>query len=272
MSTDTRIIARLDIKGERLVKGVQLEGIRALGEPKAFAKQYYEAGIDELIYLDVVASLYGRNSLLEFVRATAECLFVPLAVGGGLRTLQDIRDALNSGADKVALNTAAVHNPDLISEAASCFGSSTIVISIEAKKRKDHTYEVYVDGGREPTGRDPVAWARQAAEAGAGEILLTSIDRDGTGLGFDCPLTREIADLVSIPVIASGGAGSVSDVLEVITAGHADAVAVASMLHYGLLGTAPPWKARSRPSQSTASVGEIRAALSGGVPAGANID
>jgi len=227
-----RVIARLDIKGPDLVKGIHLEGLRVLGRPERFARHYYEEGADELIYMDVVASLYGRNSLFDLVSRTASEVFVPLTVGGGLRTLEDIRTMLRAGADKVAINTAAIRRPEFIREAAQAFGSSTIVVSIEAIQRGEGAWEAYTDNGRERTGVDAVAWAREAVALGAGEILLTSIDREGTGKGFDLELTRTVADAVDVPVIASGGAGRAEDVLEVVLAGHADAVALASIVHY----------------------------------------
>jgi cyclase len=231
-----RLIARLDIKGPNLVKGIRLEGLRVLGRPERFASAYYEQGADELLYMDVVASLYGRNSLLDMVRKTAQAIFIPLTVGGGLRSIDDIREALRAGADKVSINTAAVHNPELIREASRRFGSSTIVVSIEAIRSRAGTYEAYVDNGRQQTGLDAIEWATRAAEMGAGELLVTSIDREGTGGGFDLDLTRRIADAVPIPVIACGGAGTVAHVAEAVTEGRADAVAVASLVHYELLG------------------------------------
>ncbi len=234
-----RIIPRLEIKGPNLVKGIHFEGLRVLGKPEVFARHYFEAGADELIYVDVVASLYGRNSLLELVERTARETFVPLCVAGGLRTLDDIRDVLRAGADKVALNTAVVNDPDLIAKAALKFGSSTIVVSIEAIKRPDGTYEAYTDFGRESSGVEALAWAGRAVELGAGELLVTSIDRDGSGRGFDLELTRKIAAAVPVPVIAGGGAGSMEDVAMVIDEGRADAVSLASLFHYHLVATMP---------------------------------
>ncbi len=227
-----RIIPRLDIKGPNLVKGVHLEGLRVLGKPHRFARHYYESGADELIYMDVVASLYGRNSLLHIVEQTAREIFIPLTVGGGLRTLDDIRTVLRAGADKVSLNTAALRSPALIRDAARQFGSSTVVVSIEAKRHSDGSYEAYVDNGRERTGVSVFTWAERAAESGAGEILLTSIDREGAGDGFDLELTRRVAESVQIPVIACGGAGRIEHIREVVTSGRADAVSLAAMLHY----------------------------------------
>jgi imidazole glycerol-phosphate synthase subunit HisF len=235
----TRIIPRLDIKGPNLVKGIHLEGLRVLGRPEYFARRYYEEGADELLFMDVVASLYGRNSLLDIVQRTANEIFIPLAVGGGLRSLDDIRAVLRAGADKVTLNTAAVRRPELIREASRRFGSSTIVLSIEAIRRPDGSYEAYTDNGREKTGVDAVAWAVRGAELGAGEIALTSIDREGTGRGYDLELTARVARAVPIPVIACGGAGSVEHVGDGLAAG-ASAAAVASLLHYELIRRPDP--------------------------------
>jgi cyclase len=228
----TRIIPRLDIKGPNLVKGVHLEGLRVLGKPQHFARHYYEQGADELLYIDIVASLYERNSLLDIVERTAREIFIPLTVGGGLRTLEDIRLVLRAGADKVAINTAAVRRPEFLREAVRRFGSSTIVVSIEAIRKADGNWEAYTDNGRERTGLDVVQWATRVSELGAGELLLTSIDRDGTGRGYDIELTRRISEIVPIPVIASGGAGNVNHVAEVLESGRADAACVASLLHY----------------------------------------
>jgi cyclase len=239
-----RVIPRLDIKGPNLVKGIHLEGLRVLGRPERFARWYTAQGADELLYMDVVASLYGRNSLLEFVAATARELFIPLTVGGGLRTLEDIKAALRAGADKVALNTAAIGRPELVREAAQRFGSSTVLVSIEAIRRADGGYEAYTDNGREATGVDAFDWARRAEDLGAGELLVTSIDREGTGRGYDTALTRRIADAVAIPVIAGGGAGSAARAVEAVAEGHADAVCMASILHYHALGQ-PDWTAES---------------------------
>ena len=230
-----RIIPRLDIKGPNLVKGIHLEGLRVLGKPDEFAKFYYEQGADELFYMDIVASLYQRNSLLDIIRKTSKEIFIPLTVGGGLRTLEDINAVLRAGADKVALNTAAIKNPEFIRDASRRFGSSTIVISIEAKKLPDSSYEAYVDCGREKTGIDVFTWVEEVVELGAGEILVTSIDQEGTGKGYDMDLTRKIAESVSIPVIACGGAGKQEHVLDVIKCGKADGVSLASIFHYYFL-------------------------------------
>lgn len=227
-----RIIARLDIKGPNLVKGIHLEGLRVLGKPEEFARHYYEGGADEMMYVDVVASLYNRNSLHDIVTRTAKEIFIPLTVAGGIRTLDDIRDVLRAGADRVSLNTAAIKRPDIIKEASRKFGSSTIVVTIEAIKQPDNRYLAFTDNGREFTGIEVLRWATMVEELGAGEIVITSVDREGTGLGFDLELTKMVAEAVSIPVIAHGGAGSLEDIKSVIRTGKADAVAVASMLHY----------------------------------------
>ena len=227
-----RIIPKLDIKGPNLVKGIHFEGLRVLGKPEDFARYYYENGADELFYMDAVASLYGRNSLLEIVQKAAREIFIPLTVGGGLRSVEDIREVLRAGADKVSLNTAAIARPELIREASRAFGSSTVVVSIEAIKMPDGNYEAYVDYGRQRTGVNVFEWAVRAVELGAGELVVTSINNEGTGQGFDLELTRKISEAVPVPVIASGGAGQLSDVKAVITEGRADAVALASILHY----------------------------------------
>lgn len=230
-----RIIPRLDIKGPNLVKGIHLEGLRVLGKPESFARLYYEQGADELAYVDAVASLYGRNSLLEIVERTSREIFIPLMVGGGLRSVDDIRAVLRAGADKVSLNTAALARPPLIREAANAFGSSTVVVSLEVIKQPNGRYECFTDYGRQSTGVEAIAWAHRAVELGAGELMVTSIDREGTGKGFDVELVRRIAEAVPVPVIAHGGAGSAADVVEVIQRGYADAVCVASVLHYHYL-------------------------------------
>jgi len=227
-----RIIPRLDIKGPNLVKGIHLEGLRVLGSPEEFAQYYYETGADELIYMDVVASLYNRNSLIEIINKTARQIFIPLTVGGGLRTLDDIKMVLRAGADKVSLNTIAIKNPEIIREAAKRFGSSTILISIEAIKQPDGRYLVFTENAREFTGVEVFSWAKKVEELGAGEILLTSVDKEGTGSGYDIELTKAVAESVSIPVIANGGAGKLEDIKQVIKDGKADAVSIASVLHY----------------------------------------
>ncbi|MBP2667421.1 MAG: hisF [Firmicutes bacterium] len=230
-----RLIARLDIKGPNLVKGVQLEGLRKLGDPNVFAKKYYEAGIDEILYIDIVASLYERNSLFEIVRRTTQDVFIPITAGGGLRSIDDVRKMLRAGADKVAINTAALKRPDLISEISNTFGSQCMVLSIQAKKVSSGQWECYYDNGREHTERDVVEWAQQGAALGAGEILLTSVDREGTAKGFDIELVNAVSNSVAIPVIAGGGMGKLEDMNQVVTEGCADAVAMAHVLHYGKL-------------------------------------
>lgn len=232
-----RIIPRLDIKGPNLVKGIHLEGLRVLGKPEAFARHYYENGADELLCIDVVASLYGRNSLLDLVERTASEIFIPLCVGGGLRSLDDIRQVLRAGADKVTLNTAALNNPLFIQDAAETFGSSTIVIAIEAIRQPSGHYECFTDSGREATGVDVFEWAAKAEALGAGELLVTSVDREGTGRGFDVHLIKVIAEAASIPVIAHGGAGTIDHVVEAVMKGEADAVALASLFHYEALNS-----------------------------------
>jgi len=231
-----RIIPRLDVKGPNLVKGIHLEGLRVLGRPERFARHYYAAGADELLFVDSVASLYGRNHLADIVSRVAENTFVPLCVGGGLRSIDDIRAVLRSGADKVSINTQAVKDPGFVRAAASAFGSSTIVVAIEVIRQPDGAWHCFTDNGLEATGIEAVGWAKRVEELGAGEILLTSVDREGTGKGFDLDITRQIADAVSIPVIAHGGAGSVSDAATVVVDGHADAVSLASVLHYKAIG------------------------------------
>jgi imidazole glycerol-phosphate synthase subunit HisF len=226
-----RLIARLDIKAPNLIKGVRLEGLRVIGDPNEHAKRYYEQGADELLYMDIVASLYERNSLLGIVERTTRDVFVPITVGGGIRSVEDARQALRAGADKVAINTAATKRPKLISEMAELFGSQCMVLSIEAKRDGRGGWEAYTDNGREHTGRDVLAWAREGASLGAGEILLTSVDQEGTRKGFDRTLIEAVAAAVPVPVIASGGMGSPGDVL-VAAASGADAVAFADILHY----------------------------------------
>lgn len=227
-----RIIPRLDIKGPNLVKGIHFEGLRVLGRPEHYARHYYETGADELFYQDAVASLYGRNCLTEIVAKTAREIFIPLTVGGGLRSLDDIKEVLRAGADKVSLNTAAVARPELIREASRRFGSSTIVVSIEAIRLPSGGWEALTDYGRERTGLDAYAWALKTAELGAGELMVTSIDREGTGTGFDLELVGAIARAVDIPVIAGGGAGCLEHVGQVLEQGGAEAVSLASLLHY----------------------------------------
>jgi cyclase len=226
-----RLIARLDIKAPNLIKGIHLEGLRVIGDPRSFACEYYAQGADELLYIDIVASLYQRNGLADLVEKTAHDVFIPITVGGGIRSVDDVSTMLRAGADKVAVNTAAVNRPALITEIARKFGSQCMVLSIEAKRVGDR-WEAFTDNGREETGREVVAWAKEGVARGAGEILLTSIDQEGTARGFDSDLTRLVADAVSVPVIASGGMGSCEHLKTVIRDGHADAAAMAHVLHY----------------------------------------
>jgi cyclase len=230
--SNIRIIPRLDIKGSNLIKGVRLEGLRVVGDPQEYALRYYEAGADELIYMDIVASLYGRNNLSDIISRAAENVFIPITVGGGIRSVDDARHILRSGADKVAINTAAVGKPELISEVANRFGSQAMVLSIEAKQIGPSSWEAYTDNGRERTGMDVIEWAHRAVSLGAGEILLTSVDREGTRKGFDIDLLRHVSQVVSVPVIASGGMGSTENFIAAVQEGLADAVAMADVLHY----------------------------------------
>ena len=236
-----RIIPCLDVKDGRVVKGVNFVQLRDAGDPVEHARAYDAAGADELVFLDITASYERRDILLDVVRAVADQVFIPFAVGGGVRTVDDFRGILLAGADKVAANTAAVENPSLITEAAEKFGSQCVVVAIDAKRaargegRSANIWQVYTHGGRTPTGKDAVEWAREVEARGAGEILLTSMDRDGTLDGYDIDLTRAVADVVSIPVIASGGAGRIEHFAEAIIDGHADAVLAASLFHFGEL-------------------------------------
>lgn len=239
-----RVIARLDIKGPNVVRGMHLEGLRVVGQPEEMAARYCAAGIDELIFIDTVATLYGRNNTLAVVESTAERAFLPLTVGGGIRSLQDVDDVLRAGGDKVTLSSAPVREPQLITDIARRFGSQCVVSAIEAKSTGPGTWTVLIENGREPTGLDAVEWARRCSDLGAGEILLTSIDRDGTRRGYDLELTRRVADSVPIPVIASGGPARPEHVVAAVTEGHADAVALGTLLHFGL-----------------ATIGEVKAAL-----------
>lgn len=228
-----RIIARLDVKGPNVIKGIHLECLRVVGKPGEMAEQYYLDGADELIYMDIVASLYGRDNLLHIVHQASDKIFIPFTVGGGIRTLDDIKEFLKAGADKVAINTAITKNPQLITEAARKFGSQCIVASIEAKKVSPGKWEAYTDNGREKTGFDVIEWASKVEKMGAGEILLTSIDQEGTQKGFDIELSNKIANQVSIPVIISGGAGSPEHISQCMENPNIDSIAVASILHFG---------------------------------------
>ncbi|WP_457567724.1 imidazole glycerol phosphate synthase subunit HisF [Desulfurobacterium sp.] len=226
-----RIIPCLDVKEGRVVKGVNFVNLIDAGDPVENARVYDEQGADELVFLDITASYEKRGIMIDVVRRTAECVFMPLTVGGGVRTVEDVRNLLNAGADKVSINTAAVKNPRLVAEGAKIFGSQCIVVAIDAR-RKGSSWEVYIHGGRTPTGIDAVEWARKVVDLGAGEILLTSMDRDGTKAGYDIELTRAISEAVSVPVIASGGAGTKEHFYEGLVEGKADAVLAASVFHF----------------------------------------
>ena len=228
-----RIIACLDMDGGRVVKGVRFKNLRDAGDPAECAAAHAGNGADEIVLLDITATSGHRGTLLDAVRSTARSLFVPFTVGGGIRQLEDAAAVFDAGADKIAINSAAVHDPSLIGKIAGRFGSQAVVVAIDARKA-ERGFEVFVAGGRVPTGRDAIQWAREAADHGAGEILLTSMDRDGTKSGFDCQLVRAVAEAVSIPVIASGGAGSARDFIEVFREGYADAALAASIFHFGI--------------------------------------
>lgn len=229
--SNLRLIPRLDIKGPNLIKGIRLEGLRVVGDPQEYAMRYYAAGADELIYMDIVASLYGRNNLSEIINRAARDVFIPITVGGGIRSVDDARHILRSGADKVAINTAAIARPELITEVARKFGSQAMVLSVEAKQIAPGRWEAYTDNGRERSGLDVLDWIKRGIALGAGEILLTSVDREGTRSGFDLELLKAVADIVPVPVIASGGMGSKEDMVRAAEAGI-DAVAMADVLHY----------------------------------------
>jgi len=229
-----RLIVCLDVKGSRVVKGVQFEGLRDVGDPVALSEHYEREGADEITFLDISASSEERATLLDVARRTAERLFVPLTIGGGVRTVDDVARALRAGADKVSLNSAAVSRPELLSEAAHRFGAQCVVASIDAKRNAEGVWKVWVKGGREETSLEAVAWAQQCVAFGAGEILLTSIDRDGARTGYDLTLTRAVGDAVHVPVIASGGAGIASHLVDAVFDGGADAVLVAGILHDGV--------------------------------------
>ncbi len=240
--SNLRLIPRLDIKGPNLIKGIHLEGLRVIGSPSEYALRYYNQGADELIYMDCVASLYGRNHLADIIQKAAQNIFIPMTVGGGVRSVEDAKKILRAGADKVAVNTAAVADPNLITAIARLFGSQCMVLSVEAKQNSSQRWEVYTDNGRERSGLDVIDWVRRAVSIGAGEILLTSVDREGTRKSFDVELVRAVTAEVSVPVIASGGMGSLEDCVKVVREGRADAVAMSDILHY-----------------QRAAIGEIRA-------------
>ena len=228
-----RIIPCLDVTGGRVVKGTNFVDLRDAGDPVEIARRYDEQGADELTFLDITATSDERDLILKVIEDVAAQVFIPLTVGGGVRKAEDVRRLLNAGADKVSINSAGVNNPDLIAETSSIYGSQAIVVAIDAKRRGDGTWEVYTRGGRTPTGIDAVEWAKKVEKLGAGEILLTSMDGDGTKAGFDLELTRAVSDSVSIPVFASGGVGNLQHLVDGIVVGHADAVLAASIFHFG---------------------------------------
>ncbi len=232
MSLAKRIIPCLDVDAGRVVKGVKFVNIKDAGDPAEVAARYDEEGADEITFLDITASSDGRRTMIDIVEQVAGQVFIPLSVGGGVRTAENVRDLLNAGADKVAVNTAAVADPDLVKRIADKIGSQCLIVAIDAKRRDANTWEVYTHGGRTPTGLDAVDWARRSTAAGAGEILLTSMDRDGTRSGFDIELTRTVSEAVPTPVIASGGVGTLEHLVEGVTDGLADAVLAASIFHF----------------------------------------
>lgn len=233
MSDLKRIIPCLDVNEGRVVKGTNFVDLRDAGDPVELAERYDAAGADELVFLDITATSEGRDTIVDLARRTAENVFIPFTIGGGIRSVEDARAVLNAGADKVSVNSAAVRRPELIDELADVFGAQCVVLAIDAKREADGSYGVYVAGGREAVGRDAVEWAQEGARRGAGEILLTSMDRDGTNDGYELELTRRVADAIDIPVIASGGAGDLDDLVDGVKQGHADAVLCASIFHYG---------------------------------------
>ena len=248
---EIRLIGRLDIKNDHVIKGIQFEGLRKIGSPLEISTKYYQDGIDELIFIDTVASLYGRNNLFNIIEKSCEEIFIPITIGGGIRCLEDIKMALNSGADKVAINSAAIRNESLITEASKAYGSQAIVGSIEAKQ-KGNTWEVYIDNGREPTDINVIDWAKRLENLGAGEILITSIDNDGTKQGFDIELMKMINKEISIPVICSGGCGSIKHIDNLIDeCGRVDAISIGSMFHYEIKAIESVKKKLKKPLKSS---------------------
>jgi len=229
-----RIVSRIDIKGPNVIKGVHLEGLRVVGNPADMSRRYYLEGTDEILFMDVVASLYNRNQILNWVEAAASEIFVPMIVGGGVRSVEDVTNILRSGADKVSINTAAVKRPEIISDTARALGSQCVVLSVEVMRRGPSHWEVMTDNGRENTGREVISWAQEAEALGAGEVLVTSIDQEGTKKGFDIELVRKLRDALSVPVIACGGAGNADHVRELVEKTGVDAVCCAAMFHYNL--------------------------------------
>jgi cyclase len=229
-----RIISRIDVKNEFVIKGIHLEGLRKIGNPNEFARKYYKEGIDEIIFMDAVASLYERNNLFHIIEKACKEVFIPITIGGGIRKISDIEAALKSGADKIAINTQAIKTPEIIRESSRIYGSQCIIGSIEAKSKGINKWEAYIDNGREETGVDVIEWVQKLEELGAGELLITSIDKEGTKKGFDIELIEKISKLVSIPVIASGGAGNISHIKDVANKTEVSAVAIASLLQYDI--------------------------------------
>lgn len=229
---NARIIARLDIKGPKVIKGVHLECLRVVGDPEELARKYYDDGADEIIYMDIVASLYGRRNLIDVVERVSRHIFIPLTAGGGVSSLDDINNLLRAGADKVAINSGLILNPGFVDEAVKKFGSQCIVGSIEAKRMPDGEWQAFFNNGREPSGKNALHWAKELEDRGIGELLITSIDQEGTRKGYDQDLTSQISGLLNIPVVASGGAGNVEDIEKAIFQSKADAVTVSSLLHF----------------------------------------
>lgn len=232
MTEQVRVLARLDIKGQNVIKGINLEGLRVVGKPEELAKKYYNMGVDGLIFMDSVASLYGRNHLNDLVSYTAKSIFVPMTVGGGIRSIDNVESLLRAGADKIAINTQLIKTPTLINEIAKRFGVQCMVLGVEAKRRGFGQWEAFYDNGREPSGIDVIDWVKQAEDLGVGEILLTSVDNEGTRKGFDIELVKRVNEIVSIPVIASGGFGKVEHIVELFEQTQPSAVAIADALHY----------------------------------------
>ncbi|HEX2605244.1 MAG TPA: imidazole glycerol phosphate synthase subunit HisF [Oxalicibacterium sp.] len=233
MTLAKRIIPCLDVTAGRVVKGINFLELRDAGDPVEIARRYDEQGADEITFLDITATSDGRDLMLNIIESVASQVFIPLTVGGGVRSVEDVRRLLNAGADKISVNSSAISNPQLVADAAQKYGSQCIVVAIDAKKSADGRWEVFTHGGRKATGLDAVEWAKKMESLGAGEILLTSMDRDGTKSGFDLPLTRAVSDAIRIPVIASGGVGGLQDLADGVKQGHADAVLAASIFHYG---------------------------------------
>lgn len=229
-----RIVARIDVKNDFAIKGIHLEGLRKVGNPNELARKYYREGIHEIVFMDAVASLYDRNNLFDVIEKACQDVFVPIALGGGIRTIEDISKALDAGADKVVINTGAVKNIDFIKEASSVFGSQCVVGSIEAKRMEEGRWRVFVDNGREPTGLDVIEWAKQLESAGIGELMITSIDQEGTKRGFDVRLLKALRDEISLPMIFSGGYGDKQHLVDLQDATNVEAVAIAGALHYNL--------------------------------------